>query len=359
MEGTVCGPFDVEMFGHGFYNPRLDFPFLSGYFDFDYLGGRYVKSRPLVGDFGSASGLANHDLEIYQNIGWRFSSGTLFNDELPGYTGQYKTTDWTSLSNGGTTFVGDPMYGKISDAFNNVARISGAAQSINFGNIDTTSGFSVFARFTPDANVSGVGYDLFNSGVLYAKWDSAAQLDFALGYSGGYLCGYSQDKDGNIISVADTIKYSGYQFPLNTILTYNDHQSSGLKLYTDNELYQGTFTTLRASSSPFYKNTTSADLVLGYAAGSGVGMNMLVSEFGISTWSSGVEGSGTNIVEANADKTYKQVTAQKFLENSRAKFFDPGESYSNDSYKLWDYVNEDTRVDWTLGDFKHCPFSCF
>ena len=357
MEGTVSGPFDVEMFGHGFYNPRLDFPFLSGYFDFDYLGGRYVKSRPLVGDFGTASGLANHDLEIYQNVGWRFSSGTLFNDELPGFSGNYKTTDWTSLSNGGTTFVGNPMYGKIADAFNNVARISGAAQSINFGNIDTTSGFSIFARFTPDANVSGVGYDLFNSGVLYAKWDSATQLDFALGYSGGYLCGYAQDKDGNIISVADTIKYSGYQFPLNTILTYNDHQSSGLKLYTDNELYQGTFTTLRASSSPFYKNTTSADLVLGYAAGSGVGMNMLVSEFGISTWSSGVEGSGTNIVEANADKTYKQVTAQKFLENSRAKFFDPGESYSNDSYKLWDYVNEDTRVDWTLGDFKHCPFS--
>jgi hypothetical protein len=359
-EGTVQGPFDPDMFTLGFENPLVDFPFLSGYYTFDDIETSYTKSVPLGSGFGSVSGLFSATPEIYQNVGWRFSSGTLFSKQLPTFSGNYTTTDWTSLSKGVTTFIGNPMYGKIADAFDRVVRISGDSQNINFGNIDTTSGFAIFTRFTPDANVSGVGYDLFNSGVIFAKWDTANELDFALGYKNGYLCGYAKnDTDGSIVQVVDTIKYSGYQFPLNVILTYNDNQSSGLKLYTDNEVHKGEFTTLRASSSKFYKNTTDANLVLGWAAGSGVGMNMLVSEFGISTWSSGVDtlyGSGTNIVESNADKTYKGVTAQKFLEASRVKFFDPSESYTNDTYKLWDYVNEDTYNDWQIGAFKYCEF---
>ena len=366
MEGTVQGPFSVDNFGFGFENPPVDFPFLSGYYDFDNVDGLYIKSRNLdhaaytdsaYDNFGQVSGLCTQQPEIYKNIGWRFSTGTLFENALPGWSGAYKTSDWTSLSSGTSNFQSHELYGHIADAFNNIVRISGQEKSINFGNIDTASGFSIFTRFTPDANMSGVNYNLFESGILYAKWDNASELDFALGYSGGYLCGYSKDKDGNIITVADTIKYSGYQFPLNTILTYNDHQSSGLKLYTDNETYKGSFTTLRATSEPFYKNNTNADLVLGYGAGSGVGMNMLVSEFGISTYLSGVKGSGTNIVESNPNRVYKQVTAQKFLENSRVKFFDPDESHENDSYKLWDYVNEDTFTDWDIGAFQHCPFS--
>ena len=64
------------------------------------------------------------------------------------------------------------------------------------------------------------------------------------------------------------------------------------------------------NSTKFYKNETNADLVLGYSFGSGVGMNMLVSEFGISTYMSGVKGSGTNIVESNPDPTHKQVLFQ-------------------------------------------------
>jgi hypothetical protein len=366
MEGTVQGPFDVDVFGFGFENPPLDFPFLSGFYDFDYRDGLYIKSRPLNHDkytgssydsFGQVSGLISSEPEIFKNIGWRFSSGVLFDDELPGYSGSYMTSDWTSLSNGSYNLQTHELYGQISDAFNNIIRISGHNTNINFGHIETTSGFSIFTRFTPDANVSGIDYNLFNSGVLFSKWENSSELDFALGYDDGYLCGYAKDSDGNLITVKDTIRYSGYQFPLSVLLTYNDHQSSGLKLYTDNELYSGDFTTLRASSVPFYKNETSADLVLGHCAGSGVGMNMLVSEFGISAYTSGVRGSGTNIVELNPDPTYKQVTAQKFLENHRVKFFEPNQPYDIDSYKLWDYVNEDTYSDWTIGDFKYCSFS--
>ena len=357
-EGTVKGPYDIDQFSFAFENPTLDYPFLSGYYKFDNIDTGYVKSVSLGEDgYGTASGLLVGDVEIYQNLGWRLASGTLFQDAMPGFSGNYTTTDWTSLSNGSTTFLGNPMYGKIADAFDRVIRISGDSQYINFGNIETASGFSVFARFTPDVNVSGSDYDLFESGVLFAKWDTPEQLDFALAYSGGYLCGYSQDDLGNIIQVLDTVPYSGYQFPLNVILTYNDHNTSGLKLYTDNEFWKGEFPVLRASGGPFYKNTTDADLVLGFGAGSGVGMNMLVSEFGISTWSSGIYGSGTNIVESGADKTFREVTAEDFLINSRVKFFDPDESYLNDSYKLWDRVNEDTYNDWYLGAFQNCMFS--
>ena len=368
MEGTVRGPFDPDMFGFGFENPHMDFPFLSGFYDFDEMDGLYVKSRSLGSGFGNVSGLFSSTPEIYKNIGWRFSSGTLFNDQLPGHSGAYKTSDWTSLASGSVNFESDKLYGRIADAFNNVARISGHSQSINFGNIDTTSGFSIFTRFTPDANVSGVDYNLFNSGVLFSKWDSAADLDFALGYSGGFLCGYSKDIDGNVITVADTLPYSGYQFPLSVILTYNDHNGSGLKLYTDNEADRNTYTHdfgggfdgdhlfLRASSVPFYKNATSANLIVGHSPGSGVGMNMLLSEFGISTYTAGVEGSGTNIVEANPDATYKQVTAERFFDNHRAKFFNPDEDYHIDTFKLWDYVNENTYSDWDIGAFKYCQF---
>lgn len=369
MEGTVQGPFDPDMFGFGFENPLLDFPFLSGFYDFDHMDGLYVKSHPLGSGFGNVSGLFNTAPEIYKNIGWRFSSGTLFNDQLPGYSGAYKTSDWTSLASGAINFEDDQLYGQIADAFNNVVRISGHSQSINFGNIDTASGFSIFTRFTPDVNTSGVDYNLFNSGVLFSKWGSASDLDFALGYSDGFLCGYSKDIDGNVITVTDTLPYSGYQFPLSVILTYNDHDGSGLKLYTENEADRNTFTHdfeddfdgdhlfLRASSIPFYKNTTNADLVVGHCSGSGVGMNMLLSEFGISTYTSGARGSGTNIVEADPDLTYKQVTAETFFDNHRAKFYNPDEAYHIDTFKLWNYVDENTYSDWDIGAFKYCEFS--
>jgi hypothetical protein len=366
-EGTVRGPYDLDAFSFGFENPTIDYPFLSGYYKFDAFGpeNRYVLSVDMgpssPSGLGTVSGLCSTEPEVYQNIGWRFASGTLFNDQLPGYSGQYTSTDWTALSNGSTTFVNNPMYGKIADAFDRVIRISGEAgvQNINFGPIDVSGGFAIFTRFTPDANVSGVDYNLFDSGVIVSKWSTAEDMDFALGYESGFLCGYAQDVNGNIIKVTDTIKYTEYQFPLNTILTYNDSGSHRLKLYTDNDAANPFFTVFRGKSSPFQKNATNEDLVLGYSAGSGVGMNMLVSEFGISTYSSGVDtlyGFGTNIVESGADRTYKGVTADVFLENSRAKFFNPNESYTNDKYKLWDRVNEDTYNDWAIGDFKWCQF---
>ena len=369
VEGLVQGGFSAGLFGHAYENPPLESPFLSGVYGFDRIEGRYVQSKTLGKQlnpvtevwednyaYGGLSGLATTDLEVHKNIGWRFNSGTLFNNELPGWSGTYKTSDWTSLSKDTSNLREHELYGQIADAFNNVIRISGEPKSINFGQIDTTSGFSIFTRFTPDANISGTTHNFFDSGVLFSKWDTPSDLNFALGYDDGYLCGYAKDKFDNLVTVKDTIRYSGYQYPLSVMLTYNDHDSSGLKLYTDNELYNGEFTYLRAKSPRFYKKETNADLILGYSYGSGVGINMLVSEFGVATYMGGIS-SGTNIVESDGDINKKYVTAENFFDTHRSKFFEPGDSYDLDSYKLWRYVNQDTYSDWNLGDFNECPFS--
>jgi len=363
IEGTVNGPYNPNEFSFGFENELVDFPFLSGYFDFDYDDGKTVLSRPLGNDLGNLSGSLHTSYTDYKhkNIGWRFTSGVLFGDKLPGYSGDYQTTDWTSLASGSQDFTNHELYGQIADAFNNVVRLSGVNSYVDFGPVDFSGGFSVFTRFTPDCDMSGVGYNLWDSGVIVSKWDSGKALDFALGYESGYLCGFATEKTtGNVVKVKDTLSYDQYQYPLSVILTYNDHSSSGLKLYTDNEFYDGEFTTIRASSDPFEIDSTgTGSLLLGHSAGSGVGSNIFVSEFGYSAFGAGVSGmlaSGTNIVQSGANLRNKEVTAQKFLENHRMKFWDSEDTASDDSFKLWDYVNEDTTK-WDLGAFKYCAFS--
>ena len=357
IEGTVNGPYDPNQFGFGFENPLVDFPFLSGYFDFDYDNGNEIISRSLGQGLGALSGnlFTTYTKPKYTNIGWRFSSGVIFNDKLPNYSGAYETTDWTSLASGATNFKNHELYGKIADAFNNVVRVSGADSYINFGPIDTASGFAVFTRFSPDCDMSGVTYNLWDSGVLVSKWDNGKNLEFTLGYESGYLCGQAKDNAGNTVKVKDSLKYYEYQYPLSVILTYNDHKSSGLKLYTDNE-FESSFTNLRAQSSPFTIKTDTNNLTLGYSSGSGIGINAFVSEFGVSTYGASGNMDGTNIVTSGANLLYKEVTAEKFLENHRVYFWESSDSTSSDSYKLWDYVNEDTSK-WDLGAFKYCSFA--
>jgi len=381
--GTAGGPFDVDMFSFGFANHHVKYPFLKGHYTFDKESGGFFVSEELgLGASELEINMTNGSLlgDVRKNIGWRFSSGTLFQNHLPGYTTSYETADWTSYSDGTHDFTNDDLYGKIADAFDTTVRVSGQGGGnyidIQPANtvIDTVSGFSVFLRFIPDQNVSGANHNLFNSGVLFSKWESPASLDFSLGYKDGYLTAYAKDINQNLIEIKDTLKYHAYSYPLSVLLTYNDHNQSGLKLYTDNEASGVNHTYLRASSAQFHKASYSSEdaagMAIGWSAGSGVGMNMLVSEFGMSTFESGVNsgadvvypyGSGTNIVESNPDRTHQQVTAEEFLNGHRSKFYEPGEGYSSDThedtYKLWDYVNEDISVDWNLGGFKYKHFN--
>ena len=62
------------------------------------------------------------------------------------------------------------------------------------------------------------------------------------------------------------------------------------------------------------------------------------------------------MVDSDPDLTHKQTTAQSFLENRRVKFWETTDANTDDSYKLWDRVNEST-LDWDLGAFSYCAFN--
>lgn len=348
LPGLVQGAFDVNQFDFGFNNPLLDSPFVYGYYDFTLGEGHTVE--PNVGSNVANMHLSHGEGYRYDNIGWRFSSNDIFTSELPGFSGAYKTTDWTSLSSGASNFLSHPLYGKISDAFSSAMKTKGHEGYIDFGRqMQTSGGFSAYIRFTPNVTYSGVNYNLFNSGVLVSKWgrhnhNQPRPLEFVLGYESGYLCAIASDVANNLIKVKDTVPYSGYQYPLSVILTYNDNESKTLKLYADNEL-NNNWQILRASSVPFNLLTDTSDILVGFCPGSGIGMNMFVSEFGLSD-------SG-NVVYDNPNLQQKEATAEQVFEEIRVKWL--SSSNAQDS-SAWSYLDEDISK-WTIGDFKYCDFS--
>jgi len=346
--GLVNGPFDPDEFDFGFENPTLYSPFMSGFFDFDNQAGS-TTIRPSVGTLTGTLHNVAFGSPYLNNHGWRFTSSDIFSQQLASHTTAYQTTDWTSLANGADDFSDHELYGNIADAFNTVVRTSGANSYINLGDVEVEAakGFSAYIRFTPDITVSGASYNQFSSGILFSKFISTTVPEFALGWSNGYLCGFASTAGGDIITAKDTVDYSNYQYPLSVVLTYNDKGSKKLRLYTDNEIASGSWTTHRASSDEFVMATGTGNLLLGHTAGTGVGMDMFVSEFGLSD-------SG-NVVYSSPDLTHKQTTAEEFLENNRVKFWASGEPPENDRYKLWDRVNQDTTK-WDLGAFKYCEF---
>ena len=346
VKSIVNGPFDPDMFAFGFDNPTLDHPFMSGLYNLTNYNGTTIYPEKVGQSLHADNGTLTTTFSdpIYKNVGWRFKTQDIFDYQKPGWSSDYKTTDWTALSDGGSNFNSHELYGKIADAFDSVVRVSGANSYITLGN-GQASNFAAYARITPDISITGVGYNLYNSGCVLSKWDNGKELEFAIGYENGYLAGFARATDGSIVKVKDTALYNTYQYPVSVLLTYN--ADNKLRLYTDNEL-ENSWTVLRATSTAFTAATGDSYITVGHSHGSGVGINAFVSEFGISN-------SG-NIVESLPDATKKEITAEQFLENTRVKFWDTTDSYTDDSYKLWDRINEATS-DWDLGAFSYCAFN--
>jgi len=366
VEGTVNGPFQPSNFAFGFENPVMEYPFLSGYFRFDCDA--FGEVNPAVGSLsGTFDGTAN---DRYQNLGWRFLDSDIF----AGHSGNYKSIDWTTTTSGVTDYTSSPIYGQIADAFDSAVRVN-YSKPINLPVTDMSQGFSVFTRFSPDIDAT------WDSGVIVSKWDSGNSLEFTLGYESGVLCATAMDVSGSIVKIVDTAEYHQYTFPLSVLLTYNDHGSHQLKLYTDNENFsenplvdtpneeddylsaggsplstqtQASLTgdgpswaTLRATSEAFTLNSDVSQLRIGKCSGSGVGYNAFITELGVST---------NNIVESGANIDLREVTAQKFLENHRSQWWIGNSSYIHDNVKLWSYIDENTDSDWTLGSYGYTSF---
>lgn len=345
INGLTYGPFNVNEFGLGFFNPQLDTPFIDCLMDFSRRDGDTFYSRATPISNGVEVGFASSPLNLYQNIGLRFKNGSMFSSLLPGYSSDYMTADWTSLSNGPANFQNHELYGQIFDGYDNVIRFD-RNDELTFSNVDPSSGIVLYTRFIPDANVTSSD---FNSSTLIGISDSPTLTGLHVGFNGGYLFASGAGDVDQFIQ--DTIPYSGYQYPLSVLVTYNEKYDQKLRLYTDNELHKGDFTNLRATSNSFqlanYKN------VLQFGSSSNC-LPMLLAEIGYTT---PFTGSGSHIVESNPDRNLKEISASEFFDNQRMKFFDPEESHVNDTFKLWDYVNEDSYHDWTIGAYRSPAFS--
>lgn len=346
IQGLTYGPFDVNEFGFGFENPQLDTPFIDCLIDFSRRDGNRFFSRETPISSGRSVDFTSSAVDLTQNIGLRFSSGTMFEDILPGYSGDYKTADWTSLSSGTSNFQNHELYGQIFDGYDNVLRI-GSGDNLQFNNFDATSGISIYSRFIPDAHASGAGYDYYNMGILFYTKETPTQTGLKVGYANGYLFAAAGSE-----MISDTIPYSGYQFPLTVLVTYNENHDQKLRLYTDNELHKGEFNNLRATSNPV--SLSPVHDILSYGCSEFFAIPHLLAEIG---FTHPFDGSGSNIVESNPDRNLKQITAAEFFDNQRMKFFDPEESHTNNTFKLWDYINEDSYHDWTIGAYRNPAFS--
>jgi len=323
----VISAFNTPEFDYSFNKDFVQYPFIE-YYDFNTVTSSSVLPFPVSPQASGNEILVSGGLNIVQNLGSRFRTGD--------------TTDWTYTDN--------ELYGKIADAFDSAIRLSGVDSYLytdDVGLLD--SGFAAFIRFTPDSTVSGVNYNLFNSGVIFGQFDT--ELSFALAFKDGYLTAYAQDSDDNIIEIQDAWPYTAYSYPLSVGISYNAEGDNKLRLYTDSESLLQAFTTqdgtyydfynLKRTSHAFEMSETLEPLTVGFSRGSGVGMHMYVSDFGISYF---------DVDEQVLGKTTDDTFTNLF-DNLRMPFV--GQNFR---YKLWDRVNKDTDK-WHLGAFKVCEFN--
>ena len=329
-----AGPFESAPFGFGFSFPQLDTAFVLGRYDFRNIDGVTLNSI----NGGLVQGVfSNPDTpnNVIHSLGSRFISDSLFSSSVR----PYKTLDWVP--------AGDVLENRIIDAFDYAVRVSGVDGHINFGDTPTSEGFSLFIRFSPDVTMSGVGYSLWDNGVLFQKQDSGQDLEYGLRYNNGKLEGFArEDSTGNVITVSDTVDFYDYQYPLSILLTYNAGNNQKLKLYTENEI-ASSWTRLRDESQEFVMNSGNSDLTFGYSKESGFGLNAFITEIGLaSVHPSG----GSNLVDSNPEPDYQQDSVDSFFDSHSASFVE-----SRDQTPLWQFVDEPTE-DWRLGSFKYCQF---
>jgi len=362
-DGLVAiGPFDFNEFDFSFFNPQLSKPFFGGYFSFnDDIGNDIVSEdmRDLITLQGSYVG--NYDK--VKNIGLRFNSNSLFNDPT-----NHATIDWTSING----YQNDPLYGQIADAFDNAIRVSGDLGYISFPTFDLSDGCAIFVRFSPDVTMSGVGYNLYNSGIIFSKHDAGNNLELALGYDGGYLTAYATDSANNLVTIQDSIPYTDYTYPLSAVVTYNNNGNSKLVLYTDNEKDSYEFNRLRAESDTFTITQSLSDLTFGYSHGEDVGFNGFITDIAISAPSTQLE----YIPLAFNPSTFLDSIHTKYwavdevsdseetvlvTQNEQTLITQSGDTLiqksaeNRDTNKAWSYVDKDLNK-WHLGSFNICEF---
>lgn len=324
----VSSFYDVE-FDYSFRKDFIPYPFVN-YYDFNNVTASSVIPFSSSDKLDTNILFASGTMDRVDSIGARFKSNNLFATAT-----DYQTIDWTSIPG----YESDPLYNKIADAFDSSLRLNGSDFYLyRYDNSPIDSGFAAFIRFSPDIDVTGYTYNLFDSGVLFASYE--LDLSYALSFENGHLTAQAKNTDGQIIKVIDSNTYDDYTYPLSVAITYSENRDNKLRLYTDNENPQNDNINLRGVSNAFeINNITSNPLTIGFAPGSGIGMNMFVTDFGIE-YTSGVDFNNSLETHLITD----------FLGDIRV----PYKNHSN-QYTLWNRVDE--NVDhWILGAFRECQF---
>lgn len=322
-------------FGFSFFKDFNETPFPSGHYNFlDYNSDVVFDSR---GENLSGVFVGLSESDIYRNLGWRFNSNKIYENQSLGH----RSINWHK-------FGFHPNYYKIKDAFDAAIRVSGVDKHLSFNNTNSSplGDFSAFVRFSPDEIIDSQN-NLFNDSVIVSKYNAGNDLEFAIGYSDGQLCGYSSDNLGNIIKVVDSGNLSPvfWSFPLSVLLTY-DSSDNRLRLYADNERQlPSDFDTniLRGVSEPFTKIVTDQNVTVGYSSGSGVGFTGFITELG---FSDRVISSTDQIIDNNTFGGVEDLFASMRMIDARSH-----------KDKLWSYIDSDISNNWKLGSFKNCHFN--
>lgn len=324
-------------FDFSFYKEFDEIPFSSGYYNFINYNNDAVfdaEGKSLSGVF---TGLSTND--VYRNLGWRFNSNKIYANQAA----NHRTINWYNPSV-------HPQYYKIKDAFDSAVRVSGVAKHITFDNINSND-FSVFVRFSPDEILNATD-NVFEDSVIVSKYNTGNDLEFAIGYSNGVLCGYASDSLGNVVKISDSedavVNATATSFPLSALLTY-DSEDNKLRLYSDHEhnmwghLGVPRVGNLRAVSDSFEKINTNQDITVGYSSGSGIGFTGFITELGFSDYA--IKESSV-VIDQNA---YGGV--EDFFASMRKN------DYRSERDKFWDYLDSDISANWQLGEFRSCQFN--
>lgn len=366
--GIGLGAFDTRQFTYAYDRGRkLKRPLLGSFINWDAIEDSAPTEVKLNSQFAwenqSAFLVENGtpvSPELYENYGARFKSQDMFTTLLPGWSSDYRTADWTALTNGLLDYTQDPLYGKIYDGYDRITRF-GNKTSAFFESVNVASGAAFYVRFIPDASVSGANQQNFFDFSSIASLDllgNPSETGLFIGYSGGYLFASGENLSSHTVCT-DSLPFDAYSYPLSVLVTYSENLDQKIRIYTDNENSEGDFTHLRATSDAIELPDTDEYFRVGYGQSLASGLPMLVSEFGFSHMIDSV--SGANVVSSDSVLNDKQITAETFFNNIRQKFWNPGESYHNDTTKFWSYIDENTAIspsaDWYLGAFRACEFN--
>ena len=319
-----------------FRNSEFDFSFRKDFtpYPFDsYYNFNTILPGNIVHAFNNSSDLSPSPLLGSGAIGYRKSLGSKFISSRLLFDTETLTMDWTSVDGYGD----DALFGKIADSYDTFVLVNNINYLYRYDDFPLQSGFSSFIRFIPRPEVSGVGYNLFNSGVIFGQFDS--DLSYAVAFDDGHISAYAQDENNNIIQVKDSNTYDEYSYPLSVALTYSEQGDKKLRLYIDNEKPTIINDNLRGASEEFtIKHVPNNALTIGYSRGSGVGMPMVVTDF------------GTEYTFANDNNVINSKIITDFLGDIRVPY-----KNQESQYTLWDKVDNDAD-EWHLGAYRSCHF---